>query len=241
MRFERTELLLGREGIEKLKNAHITVAGLGAVGSYTVEALARAGIGHLRIVDYDVVNTSNINRQLYALDSTVGHLKTESAEKRIRDINPDCKLEVMNTFIDEHSNPAILSEPIDVLIDAIDSLSAKIHLIYNAYRKNIHVISSMGAAGRRDANLVTTGDLSDTHTCPLARFVRIRLHRRGLYEGIRCIYSTEPPMKKTVRKESPEETIDGRRKAPVIGSLSYVTGIFGLKAAYEAIQYILDQ
>jgi len=197
MSFERTELLLGRKGVEKLKNAHVTVAGLGAVGSYAVEALARAGVGHLRLVDYDVVNSSNINRQLYALESTVGMPKTEISEKRIYDINPDCKLDIIDTFIDEHSNPQILSDPIDVLIDAIDSLSAKIHLIYNAHVKNIHVVSSMGAAGRLDANQIFTGDLSETHTCPLARFVRIRLHRRGLYKGIRCVYSTEPPIKKS--------------------------------------------
>ena len=215
MSFERTELLLGKEGVQKLKNAHVTVAGLGAVGSYAVEALARAGIGHLRLVDYDMVNASNINRQLFALESTVGLPKTEIARKRVLDINPYCRLDIIHTFIDEHSNPQILSGPSDVLIDAIDSLSAKIHLIYNARSKGIHVVSSMGAAGRRDANLVMTGDLSETHTCPLARFVRIRLHRRGLYVGVRCVYSTEPPVKKNQHGDLTEPFHDGKRKAPV--------------------------
>lgn len=235
-RFNRTGFLIGDEGIEKLKKAHITVCGLGAVGSYAVEALARAGVGTLRIVDYDVVDETNINRQLFALDSTIGVKKTKIAEKRIRDINPDCKIEVFDTFIDEDSNPAIMEGQIDVLIDAIDSLSAKVHLIANAHRANIHVVSSMGAAGRLDANLVTSGDLSETHTCPLARYVRRRLHRQDIYEGVRCIYSTESAQKK---KEENQQDYDGSRTAPVLGSISYLTGIFGLKAAHEALDFIL--
>ncbi len=125
---------------------------------------------------------------------------------------------------------------VDVLIDAIDSLSAKVHLIANAYRAKIHVVSSMGAAGRFDANLIISGDLSETHTCPLARFVRRRLHRQDIYEGVRCIYSTESPQKKQEENQIPH---DGNRTAPVLGSLSYLTGIFGLKAAYEAVDFIL--
>ncbi len=235
-RFNRTGYLIGDEGIEKLAKASVAVCGLGAVGSYAVEALARAGVGNIRIVDYDVVDKTNINRQLYALDSTIGIKKTKIAEERIRDINPDCNIEVFDTFIDEDSNPSIMEGQVDVLIDAIDSLSAKVHLIANAYRANIHVVSSMGAAGRFDANLITSGDLSETHTCPLARFVRRRLHRQDIYEGVRCIYSTESPQKKQEENQIPH---DGHRTAPVLGSLSYLTGIFGLKAAYEAVDFII--
>ncbi len=237
-RLNRTELLIGDAGIEKLRNACVTVCGLGAVGSYAVEALARAGVGSLRIVDYDVVNKTNINRQLYALHSTIGEKKAAVAKKRILDINPECHVEVFDTFINHGTNPDVLAAPFDVLIDAIDSLSAKFHLIMDAYREGIYVISSMGAAGRVDANLVTSGDLSETHTCPLARFVRHRLHRQDIFTGVRCIYSTEIPKKKQEEEQLPN---DGSRTAPVLGSISYLTGIFGLKAAYEAIDFILNK
>jgi tRNA A37 threonylcarbamoyladenosine dehydratase len=234
----RTVLLLGEDGSGKLKDAHVTVCGLGAVGSYAVEALARAGVGHLRLVDYDRVSVSNINRQLFALHSTVGMKKTEIAERRVKDINPACEVTVFDTFIDETSNPLIMEDRIDVMVDAIDSLSAKVHLIANAYRKNIPVVASMGAAGRLDANAITTADIDETHTCPLARFVRRRLHRQGIVTGVRCVFSTEVPVKK---KEEHQMLHDGKRTPPVMGSISYVTGIYGLKAAYEAIGIILGK
>ena len=236
-RFDRTAILLGKESTERLANAHVTVCGLGAVGSYAVEALARAGIGHLRLVDYDIVNITNINRQLFALSSTVGLKKTQVAENRVKDINPFCQVDIFDTYIDEISNPLIMDGRVDVMIDAIDSLSAKVHLIANAYRKNIPVISSMGAAGRLDANAIITADLSETHTCPLARFVRRRLHRQDIQSGIRCVFSTEVAMKKKNDDQIPH---DGKRKAPVLGSISYVTAIYGLKAAYEAIHILLN-
>ncbi len=231
----RTELLIGADGIEKLQNAHVAVCGLGAVGSYAAEALVRAGVGSLRIVDYDVVDESNINRQLYALASTVGKKKTYIAEKRILDINPDCSVDVLASYINEETNPAVMAAPVDVLIDAIDSLAAKVYLIADAHRAGIHVISSMGAAGRMDANLITSGDLSETHTCPLARCVRRRLHRQEIFTGVRCIYSTEIPKKQNTEIPRPHDD----NRPPVLGSISYLTGIFGLKAAYEAINYIL--
>lgn len=237
-RFDRTERLLGADAITKLADSRVIVCGLGAVGSFAVESLARAGVGTLRIVDYDTVNPSNINRQLLALDSTVGIKKTEVAARRVNDINPECHLEIFDTYIDENSNPEIMQGEVDVLIDAIDSLSAKVHLIANAYRQNIHVVSSMGAAGRFDANAITTGDLSETHTCPLARFVRRRLHRQDIRTGVRCVFSTEVAQKK---QEENQEPHDGYRKAPVLGSISYVTAIFGLKATYEAIQYLVNR
>ncbi|MBU0992955.1 MAG: tRNA threonylcarbamoyladenosine dehydratase [Proteobacteria bacterium] len=239
MSFERTRLLLGPEMAQKLENAHVTVCGLGGVGSYAVEALARAGIGHLTLIDCDTVTASNINRQLFALESTVGIPKTEIARKRVLDIHPACQLTVMYTCVDEHSNPQILSRKTDVLVDAIDSLSAKVHLIANAHEKAIHVVSSMGAAGRMDANAIITGDLSETHTCPLARFVRIRLHRRNIYTGIRCVFSTEPPMMKKILPDDSEPSDTMGKKAPVIGSISYMPSIFGLKAAFETINHIL--
>lgn len=232
----RTRILIGEENIKRLSDAHVTVCGLGAVGSYAVEALARAGVGHLRLVDYDTVHPSNINRQLYALTSTVGMKKTQVAQARVKDINPLCQVEILDTLIDEVTNPQIMDSRIDVMVDAIDSLTAKVFLIANAYRSGIPVISSMGAAGRMDANAIITADLSETHTCPLARFVRRRLHRQDIFSGIRCVFSTEIPVKK---KEEDQIPHDGFRKAPVLGSISYVTAIYGLKAAYEAIACLL--
>jgi len=234
----RTVLLLGEARAEKLKNAHVTVCGLGAVGSYAVEALARAGVGHLRLVDYDRISASNINRQLFALHSTVGMKKTDVAEQRVKDINPDCHVEIFDTYIDEISNPLIMAGQVDVMIDAIDSLSAKVYLIANAYRKHIPVVASMGAAGRMDANAITTADLSETHTCPLARFVRRRLHRQDIMSGVRCIFSTEVAVKK---QQEHQVMSDGKRTPPVLGSISYVTGIYGLKAAFEAIRILVGE
>jgi len=234
----RTVLLLGEARAEKLKNAHVTVCGLGAVGSYAVEALARAGVGHLRLVDYDRISASNINRQLFALHSTVGMKKTDVAEQRVKDINPDCHVEIFDTYIDEISNPLIMAGQVDVMIDAIDSLSAKVYLIANAYRKHIPVVASMGAAGRMDANAITTADLSETHTCPLARFVRRRLHRQDIMSGVRCIFSTEVAVKK---QQEHQGMSDGKRTPPVLGSISYVTGIYGLKAAFEAIRILVGE
>jgi tRNA A37 threonylcarbamoyladenosine dehydratase len=242
MRFARTEMLLGKEKIEKLKKSHVTVCGLGAVGSYAVEALARAGVGHLRIVDFDVISESNINRQLFALTSTIQHKKTDVAASRILDINPDCHVEKIHRKIDEYSEHLVLAEPYTVLIDAIDSLSAKVHLMINAIEKNIFVISSMGAAGRLNPDTIYTCDISETHTCPLARFVRRKLHRRNIHSGIRCVFSPETPLYKLNHQNDvgnhPDN--DQKKSAPVIGSISYITAIFGLKAAYEAINHILE-
>ncbi|SCY63539.1 tRNA threonylcarbamoyladenosine dehydratase [Desulfoluna spongiiphila] len=239
-RHARTEQLLGEEGLETLKGAHVTICGLGAVGSFAAEALARAGVGHLSLVDYDVVSESNINRQLYALTSTVGQKKSAVAEARIKDINPECKVTIFDCFIDEETTEAILDRPMDVVVDAIDSLSSKVHLILNAKERGIPTVSSMGAAGKIDANAITCGDLSETQVCGLAKSVRRRLHRKGLYEGVRCVYSTEPSRKNpSTTGEEPSD--DGFRVAPVLGSISYLTAIFGLKAAGEAIGIILKK
>lgn len=235
-RFNRTEILIGKDGIKKLAAAHVTVCGLGAVGSYAVEALARAGVGHLRIVDYDTVDITNINRQLFALESTIGQKKAFIAEKRILDINPACRVEVMDAFVNEETNPAVMAEPVDVIIDAIDSLSPKVHLIANAVRAGIYVVASMGAAGRTDSDSIICGDISETRICPLARSVRRRLRRQNIEKGVRCVFSTEEALKKQEEHQIPH---DGQRTAPVLGSISYMTGIFGLKVAGEAITHLL--
>ncbi|VFQ45622.1 tRNA threonylcarbamoyladenosine dehydratase [Desulfoluna butyratoxydans] len=238
-RHARTEQLLGRDGLDRLREAHVTICGLGAVGSFAAEALARAGVGKLTLVDYDVVSESNINRQLYALSSTVGMKKSAVAEARIKDINPECEVTVFDCFINEETTDTILDRPMDVVVDAIDSLSSKVFLIINAKERNIPIVASMGAAGKLDANLITSGDISETRICPLAKSVRRRLHKKGVFDGVRCVYSTEPA-RKNPSTTGEEPTDDGQRIAPVLGSISYLTAIFGLKAAGEAIGVILD-
>jgi tRNA threonylcarbamoyladenosine dehydratase len=238
-RFVRTEMLLGREGLRALQHAAVAVAGLGAVGSYAVEGLARAGVGHLRVVDFDVVRETNINRQLYALESTRNLRKVDLAQARILDINPRCAVEAMPVFIDPRTVDAVLARPLDLMVDAIDSVGPKVELISACVRHGVPVISSMGAAMRTDPGAIRISDISRTDICPLARLVRKLLRKRGIREGVTCIYSIEPPVRKDLRGhvEGPHEEeilARGRPRRP-LGSLSCLTGIFGLIAAREAI------
>lgn len=238
-RFIRTEMLLGAEALARLRAARVVVVGLGAVGSYAVEALARAGVGALRLVDFDRVHLSNINRQLYALDSTIGRLKVEVAAARVHDINPECAVEALPLFVDEDSVAQVLAGAPDAVIDAIDSLSPKVTLLATAARATPFVVSSMGAATRTDPFAIRVSDISETDRCPLARLIRKRLRQRGIASGIRCVYSIEPPRPAAPTSVAPpaEEPAIVRRGRPrrALGSLSAVTGMFGLIAAQEVI------
>jgi len=242
LQFARTEQLLG-DRFRRLAKAQVTVCGLGAVGSYAVEALARAGIGQLRIVDFDIVNMSNINRQLFALHSTVGTEKTTVARDRIRDINPACNVDVRHCFIGSDTVESLLDPPPDVLVDAIDSVASKVILMKAASERSIPLVSSMGAAGRIDPTRIRVVDLDETHGCPLARIIRKRLHRHGIYRGIRCIYSTERAQnKRPVPPSAREEPANTRGRVRIpIGSASWVTGAFGCAAAGEAVRIILSK
>lgn len=243
-RLRRTELLLGAEALARLRAARVTVAGLGAVGSYAVEALARAGIGHLCLVDFDTVQPSNLNRQLFALGSTLGRLKTEVAAERVRDIAPDCTVEIRTVFINAATAPTIAADAGDYLVDAIDSLGPKVELLVAAVAAGRRVIASMGAATRTDPLAIRVGDLARTEACPLARFVRKRLRARGITAGIRCVYSIEPSGRRGAKTGvgEPDPTAEpraadapgGRIRRP-LGSLSCITGMFGLIAAREVI------
>lgn len=238
--FARTEQLLGTGDMEKIKKATIAVFGLGAVGSFAVEALARAGVGNLLLVDFDTVDASNINRQLLALNSTIGRQKADLALERVKDINPACHASICNTFVNAESLGDLLSTEIDVVVDAIDGLNSKINLIVRARQLNLAVVSSMGAAGRTDISMIRTADISETSVCPLARVVRQRLHRRGLYTGVRAVYSIERPLNKQPYK--PEDAQDplplhGRFRPP-LGTVSWIPGVFGLTIASEVIQLI---
>ena len=238
--FARTKQLLGSQAMERIKNATVAVFGLGAVGSFAIEALARTGVGNLRLIDFDKVDVSNINRQLYALHSTIGREKAIIACERVKDINPGCRVELHSSFVNAQSLEDLLSKDIDVVVDAIDGLNSKINLIVGAKQLNLAVVSSMGAAGRTDISMIRTGDISETIVCPLARVVRQRLHRRGIYKGVRAVYSIEKPLNKQPYKS--EDAVDGLpdhgRSRPPIGTISWVPGVFGLTIASEAINII---
>lgn len=237
-RFKRTRLLLGDEGLERLSRAHVLVVGLGAVGSFATEALARSGVGHLRLVDCDCVALSNCNRQLYALQSTIGKAKAELARERVLDINPSCEVDARQQFASVETLPELLAAPLDVVVDAIDSLGPKVELMLAALDAGIPIYSSMGAARRRDPSQIRVADISKTRFCPLARAVRTRLHRRGVKGGVNCVFSTEPAPDDSIAPPA-EEDIPGRGRARVImGSLPTITGIFGLTLANAVIDHL---
>ncbi|MDA3788062.1 MAG: tRNA threonylcarbamoyladenosine dehydratase [Desulfobacula sp.] len=238
--FARTEQLLGTKSMEKIKNATVAVFGLGAVGSFAIEALARTGVGNLRLIDFDKVDASNINRQLFALNSTIGREKADLAYERVKDINPRCNVDIHKSFVNAQSLEDLLSANIDVVVDAIDGLNSKINLIVSARQMNLAVVSSMGAGGRTDISMIRTGDISETCICPLARVVRQRLHRRGLYKGVRAVYSIEKPLNKQPYKseDAQDAVLDHGRTRPPIGTVSWIPGVFGLTIASEVINII---
>lgn len=241
--FARTQQLLGKKALGKIKKAKVAVFGLGAVGSFATEAIARTGIGNLDLIDFDRVDASNINRQLYALNSTIGRKKADIAYERVKDINPQCNVEVKSSFINAQSLEELLSDDIDVVVDAIDGLNSKINLIVGARNMGIEVVSSMGAGGRTDTSMIKTGDISETCVCPLARVVRQRLHRRGLFNGVKAVYSIEKPLNKEPYKteDAQDAMPDHGRTRPPIGTVSWIPGVFGLTIASQVIDIIIKR
>ncbi len=245
--FLRITRLLGEDPIEELHKKHVVVVGLGAVGGMALESLVRSGVTNLRIVDFDTVGITNLNRQILATHETLGEAKTEVARKRILSINPDCKIEVLPLFVQHETLDEILSGPIDLVVDAIDSLNPKCALLESAYRRTIPVVSSMGAALRRNPFLVRRSDLMDTYGCPLARQVRTNLRKRGIGRGIEVIFSPEL-VRYTYKPPEQEEHADfneqissrGRRRN-VLGSLPTITGIFGQNLAHLALAKLLGE
>ncbi|MBR6671204.1 MAG: tRNA threonylcarbamoyladenosine dehydratase [Ruminococcus sp.] len=226
--FSRTELLLGAEGISRLKNSSVAVFGVGGVGSYTAEALASSGIGNITLIDNDTVNVTNINRQIIALQSTVGMLKTEAAKARILDINPNCNVTLHSCFYTGNEFPL---DEFDYIADAIDSVTSKLNLIENAIKLNIPIISSMGTGNKLDPTKLVVTDISKTEMCPLAKIIRTELRKRGINHHT-VVYSTEKPV--AHKAISDEES--GKRKT--IGSVSYVPSVAGLIMAGRIINDI---
>jgi tRNA A37 threonylcarbamoyladenosine dehydratase len=244
--FFRTALIWGWEALRRLQRAQVVVVGLGAVGSYAVEALARAGVGRFRLVDYDAVGPSNLNRQLYALHSTIGQFKTDVAGRRVKDINPACEVQTLNLRITSGQLDEALTGPPDLLVDAIDQIDAKVELIAAAQRQKVPLVSSMGAARRTDPSRIQVALLSETHGCPLARAVRIRLRRKRCALDFPCVFSTEPrvkPILEPLRTGGPAEAFRGPKpkSRPPIGSLPTLTGIVGLTLAHAALQILVGQ
>lgn len=241
-RFLRTELLLGKERMQCIHNARVTIIGLGAVGSYALEALARSGVGAFRLIDFDVIEKTNINRQLLAFESTLGHVKVDVAKQRILEINPKAKVEVLPVFASEDNIDGIFDNNPDVVIDAIDSLNSKVQILCKAYERKIPVVSSMGAALRTDLSSIKTDDLFKTKGCPLAKFVRKRLRRRGIHSGIMCVYSSQTHSKAWQEPNSKNDEcackINRGRPRKSLGSLPTITGIFGLMIAHCALECI---
>lgn len=228
--FSRQVLLMGRENLSRLKNSHVAVFGVGGVGSYTAEALARAGIGHITLVDNDTVNITNINRQLIALHSTIGMQKTEAAKARILDINPECHVTALNQF---YTGSEIELSGFNWIADAIDTVSSKLVLIENAHRLGVNIISCMGTGNKLDPTKLILTDISKTSMCPLAKVIRTELRKRGILHHP-VVYSAEQPVPHCEESEEDES----RRKT--IGSISFVPSSAGLIMAGKIINSIID-
>ncbi len=218
----RTELLFGKEKLDKLKQANVLVVGLGGVGAYAAEQLCRAGIGKMTIVDGDVVDITNRNRQLPALISNTGKPKAEILAARFRDINSELEITVVNDFIsDEKTVELLKSQSFDYVVDAIDTLSPKVFLIYHAVQLGLPVVSSMGAGGKTNPEKIHIADISKSHQCTLARVIRKRLSKLGITKGVKVVFSSEETDKNAVRAE------DGIYKKSVVGTISYMPPVFG--------------
>ncbi len=227
----RTELILDEEKLSRLKNANVLVIGLGGVGAYAAEMICRAGVGSMTIVDGDKVHPSNRNRQLPALKSTEGKPKAEVMGNRIIDINPDIKLTVINEYIKDERMEEVIGRDFDYVVDAIDTLSPKIFLIYHTVKMKIPLVSSMGAGGKFDPTKISICDISETTDCTLARILRKRLHRLDIREGFTAVYSPE-----TVDKSKVVATGREQNKASIVGTISYMPAAFGLACSSVVIR-----
>jgi tRNA threonylcarbamoyladenosine dehydratase len=227
----RTELCIGKEALERLKSSNIIVVGLGGVGAYAAELICRAGVGKTTIVDGDTVHITNLNRQLPALKSTEGLPKARIMGNRLLDINPDLNLTVISEYIKDERMEEILGLGFDYVVDAIDTLAPKVFLIYHSVSRKMPVVSSMGAGGKFDPTKISISDISETTDCTLARILRKRLHRLGIREGFKAVYSPEIVNKSRIRAVEGE-----RNKASIVGTISYMPAAFGIACASVVIR-----
>ncbi len=240
--FSRCELAFGPEGLDICKKSTVAVLGIGGVGSFTVEALARTGIGKLILIDKDVVDITNINRQIHANLQTIGQQKTELMKERVALINPECEVVTMQMFYNEETAPALFAHKLDYIVDAMDTVSAKIHLILEAKRRSIPIISSMGAANKMDPTRFEVADISQTSYDPIAKVIRRELRKERIYKGVKVVYSKEIPVeiRETVREEivsDPNSPIRKVRQPPA--SNAFVPSVAGLILASVVIRDLL--
>ncbi len=231
---QRTELLLGKDRMEHLRNSHVLVVGLGGVGAYAAEMICRAGVGKMTIVDADTVQPSNINRQLPALHSVIGRPKAEVLAERFKDINPDLDLTVLPVYLKDEAIPELLdSAKFDFVVDAIDTVAPKCYLIYNALKRGIKIVSSMGAGAKSDITQVRFADLWETYHCGLSKAVRKRLQKMGMKRKLPVVFSTE--------QADPNAVIlidDEQNKKSTTGTVSYMPAVFGCYLAEYVIRKI---
>ncbi len=232
---ERTALLVGDKGIDKLVKAHVLVVGLGGVGSYAAEAIGRSGVGKMTIIDGDTVDPTNRNRQLQALSTTHGENKARLMAERLRQINPEIELDVIDQFKDPDAMKEFLKQKFSYVIDAIDSISPKLYLLQTAYYNNQRIISSMGAGGKMDPTQIRVADISETDVCPMAQYVRKRLRYMNIYKGIKSVYSPEIPARHSIMR-----TDGSKYKKSAYGTISYLPAAFGLTCASVVIRHIVE-
>jgi tRNA A37 threonylcarbamoyladenosine dehydratase len=250
-RFSRTELLIGTAGLEKLRNSHVLICGIGGVGSYAAEALGRAGIGRITLVDYDDICLTNINRQIHALGSTVGQQKVEAMAARLRDINPAAEIIAVKDFFSRENAAELLSPRPDYVLDAIDHFTAKVALITICLELSIPVISSMGAANKLDPTKIQVADISETKNCRMARSMRKILRQAGISSGVMVVYSTEghrelnPATSSACGSEcicpnKGDQIFSCEHRRVILGSISYLPPLFGLTMAGAVVNQILE-
>ncbi|OQY17412.1 MAG: tRNA cyclic N6-threonylcarbamoyladenosine(37) synthase TcdA [Desulfobacteraceae bacterium 4572_35.1] len=240
-RFGRTELIIGSDGIEYLQNCHIAVLGAGGVGGYAIEALTRAGIGQLTLIDNDTFSLTNINRQLHATDDTIGRVKVDVVAQRCRLINPRVQINTIVQRYSEDNAATILQPDFDYVLDCIDTISAKIDLIQRCTDRQLPIISSMGSGNKLDPTKVVIADLFHSQNCRLARILRKELRRRGVTSGVPVVYSTE--LYRQPRQNTPTKPrVSGENwQQPPLGSISTIPALFGLMMAGKVIQQFTEK
>jgi tRNA threonylcarbamoyladenosine dehydratase len=240
--FSRNELAIGKEGLDIMKNSTVAVLGIGGVGSFAAEALARSGVGRLILIDKDDVDITNINRQLIALLSTVGRPKVEIMEERIKDINPDCEVISLKMFYTEETYEEIFGHKLDFVVDASDTIVYKIHLMKECLQRNIPIISSMGAANKMDPTRFKIADISKTHTDPIAKVIRTKLRKDRIHKGIPVVFSDESPIviREDIKKEVGNENAPIRKAQMPPASNAFVPSAAGLIMASYVVRELLS-
>ena len=250
-RFSRTELLIGTAGLERLRNSHVLICGIGGVGSYAAEAIGRAGVGRITLVDYDDICLTNINRQIHALGGTVGQQKVEAMAARLRDINPAAEIVAIKEFFSQDNAARLLAPRPDYVLDAIDHFTAKVALIRFCREQNLPVISSMGAANKLDPTKIQVADIAETKNCRMARSMRKILRQAGISNGVKVVYSTEEHRELDPATSSAcgsecicpnrgDQVFSCEHRRVILGSISYLPSLFGLTMAGVVVNQLLE-